>query len=187
MERDRYIYKKEKKVSVTENGEDKTESVLMFGMTPEYMEFMEGDEAKKIEFDSIEKMYHGKKPHPKRLHLVIQDHREEDVPEWVLDEFKDVPERISEHSGLTQTKGPELEKTGLDKLKKYADLSFKIFFIGVVGIAIIGGLLLFLVSPFCFGPLWGITIVSLIWLGIKIFREPGVDERVWKRKQTNPD
>ncbi|MFP4051751.1 MAG: hypothetical protein ACLFVB_08445 [Thermoplasmata archaeon] len=182
MGKDGYIYKKEKKTSVMEDGEEKTESVLLFGMTSEYIEFRENNNEKKIEFDSIVKMYHGKTPNPKKLHIVMKDHREEDVPEWVLDEFEDIPEKISEYADLTKTKGPELEKTWLDKLKNYADVSFKIFFIGIVAFTIIGGFFVLFFSPCCFGPIWLLTLIGMIWLGIQIFSESEVEERIWKKE-----
>ncbi len=181
MEDETYIYRKEKTISLTEDGEEETRNVVMFGMTPEYIEFREDDETKKIEFDSIVKMYHGRRPDPERLHLVTKD-GEKDLPKWILDEFEDVPEKISEYAGLTKTKGPNLEKTRLDELKNYADVGFKIFFLALVALMIGGAVLMFLISPCCFAPLSAIGVFGMIWLGFEIFEEKEVDERIWEDK-----
>lgn len=181
MDDEGYIYRKEKTISVTENGEEKTRTVVMFGMTSEYIEFREDDETKQVELDSIDKMYHGRNPNPEKLHLVTKD-GEKNLPKWVLDEFEDVPEKISEYAGLRKTKGPNLEKTKWDRLKNFVDTSFKIFFIVLMALMIGGAILMFLISPCCFAPLSAIGVLGMIWLGFEIFEEKEVDERIWEDK-----
>lgn len=187
MGEDGFIYKKEKQISVTEDGEDRTESIVMFAMTTRYLEFRKKDETITIELDSIDKMTYGKKPDPDKLHLILEDRTELDIPRWITDEFEGVHEKISRYAGLTYVKGPEMEKTWLDKLKSFADVSFKIFFFGLIVVAFFGGLLMFLASPCCFGPMVLIGFVGTLWLGLKIFSEPVVEERIWKRKKDFDD
>lgn len=186
MDDEGYIYRKEKTISMMEDGKEKTRSVTMFSMTPEYIEFREDNETKQIQFDSINKMYHGRRPHPEKFHIVLKDHGEEDLPKWILDEFEYVPEKISEYAELTKTKGPNLEKTKWDELKNYADVSFKVFFIALLALMIGGVFLMFLISPCCFAPLAGIALLGMIWLGVNIFEEKEVDERIWEDKNDDP-
>lgn len=182
MEDEEYIWKNVKETTKIENGEEKTVSVLEFAMTPESIEYRDEGESNKIKLDSIKKIYHGKRPYPEKLHLVLENGREKFLPEWILEDFEGLPETISKYAGLVKTEGPELETKRSNKVKRFTGLSLGIFmFALIVFVGAFGAIAVLSVSPCCFGPIWMIGLLAMIWLAWEFTMDKEMDKHVWER------
>jgi len=182
-----HIWKKEETEVKTEKGESHTERKLLFAMTPDFIEFRHRGELRKIDLDSIEKMYYGKQPSPEKLHLVMRNGREFNLPEWTIEEFDGIMEDLAEHAGLTKTEGPEFRSKKKDKIVKYVGI---VFGAGLIILAIfslfVGGPIVLASSPdpCCWViliPTFLLGIVAMIWLAGIMIKDHEKDKQVWER------
>ena len=183
-----YIWKKEETEVKTEKGESHTERKLLFGMTPEFIEFMQRGELRKIDLNSIEKMYYGEQPSPEKLHLVMKDGREFNLPKWTIEEFDGLMEDLAEYAGLAKTEGPEFRSGKKDKIVKYVGI---VFGAGLIILAIfalfVGSPLVLALSPdpCCWAiliPFFLFGIVSMIWLAVLMMKDQEKDKQVWESR-----
>jgi len=182
-----YIWKKEKTEVKTEKGESHTERKLLFGMTPEFIKFRQRGELRKIDLNTIEKMYYGKQPSPEKLHLVMKDGREFTLPKWTIEEFNGLMEDLAEYAGLTKTEGPEFRSEKKEKIVKYVGI---VFGIGLIILAIfalfVGGPLVLALSPdpCCWAiliPTFLFGLGGMIWLAGLMMKDQEKDKQVWER------
>lgn len=187
VEESDYIWKKEETEVKTEKGESHIQRKLLFGMTPEFIEFRQREELRKIDLDSIEKMYYGKQPSPEKLHLVLKDGRESTLPKWTVEEFDGLMTDLAEYAGLTKTEGPEFRSEKKDKIVKYVGI---VFGVGLIILAIfalfVGSPLVLALSPdpCCWAiliPTFLFGILAMIWLAGLMIKDYEKDKQVWER------
>lgn len=183
MEEDEYLWKKAEETTITDNGEESTVSRLLFGMTSDHIEYRDEDTLRKIELDSIKKMSMGDKPYPGRIRLVLEDGKIRWIPEWAVDEFTGLAQRIAEHAGLEKTQGPRIEVALADTVERSTGISVGAVLGGTIVVVGLVGLVLTIYTPLlCFIPFWILGGLALIWLVVLYLKSRGTSRHVWKRK-----
>ncbi len=186
-EESEYIWKKEETEVKTEKGEPHIERKLLFGMTSEFIKFRQRGEIRKIDLDSIEKMYYGKQPYPEKLHLITKERNEFNLPKWATEEFDGLMADLAEHAGLVKTEGPEFRSEKKDKIVKYVGIVLG------VGLIIFAIFTLFVASPLvlalspdpcCWAiliPSFLLGVVAMIWLAGLMMKDQEKNKQVWER------
>jgi len=152
-EENKYFFKKLETKVKTKDGETKTDEKVLFLMNTEYIEFLDDEKLKRIKFEEIEKIYFGKQPTPEKARFILSDMSEVALPNWILEDFDGVLEKISDRAGLEKTEGTEFENSWKNKFVQYLGYILGISLMGFAVLALaFGGIIVLGTNPCLFGP-----------------------------------